>query len=189
MGKIFASVFGGSGSKQKSQEQSTSQSQSSNIAYNQAYPDLQKAYQPQIDQGNQATDFIGSLLGLHGNPAADDAFNKYKDSSGYKFILDQGTRAIDNSAASKGMLHSGATMKALSDYGQNTSSSFLGDYLSQLLGLGTHGMQAGQIVSGAGNYSKGDSSSTANSSGSSKGSSYSKPGIAAFLGQAAAAAG
>lgn len=41
---------------------------------------------------------------------------------GYQFRLQQGQEALDNSAAQKGSLHSGAQQKALMAYGQNLAS-------------------------------------------------------------------
>jgi hypothetical protein len=185
MSKVFSAVFGGKGSKAKSQEQSQSTSSSQQASYNDAFPILQKAYSPQMEQGTQATDYIASLLGLHGNPAADDAFNGYKNSAGYNFLMDSGQKAIDSSAAAKGTLNSGATLKALSDYGQNTGSQFFGSYLDKLLGLSGQGLQAGSLLSGSGQKSFGSSAGQSTSSGSSKSESWDKPGLGGFIGKIA----
>lgn len=188
MGKALATVFGGSGSKNKSQQTSQSNSVSHNESYNQAYPWLQETYSPAVQSGLHAQDFISALLGLNGNPAANDAFDQYKDSSGYDFIMDSGTKAIDNNAASHGMFNSGATAKELTKFGQGTASQFYNNYLDRLLGLSNQGLQAGGLISSAGGRSFGDNSSSSSSQGTSKGSSYEKPGIAGFLGKAMAGA-
>ena len=41
---------------------------------------------------------------------------------GYQFRLDEGRKALERSAAAQGTLRSGATLKGLMDYGQNTAS-------------------------------------------------------------------
>ena len=65
-------------------------------------------------------------------PAAENAFNSYLDSTGYKFMFGQGQDAITNSMAAKGLLNSGATAKALTKFGQNLGKSYFSDYLNQL---------------------------------------------------------
>jgi hypothetical protein len=80
----------------------------------------------------------GQLLGTE--PITDQtktAFNNYLGSTGYNFQLDQGTRAITGSAASRGTLNSGSTAKALTQYGQGLGGQYFNNYLSQLSGLNT----------------------------------------------------
>jgi hypothetical protein len=56
----------------------------------------------------------------------------YED-PGYQFAIQQGTEAAQNAQAAKGMLHSGATLKALSDLGQNTANQFYGNAYNRAL--------------------------------------------------------
>lgn len=75
----------------------------------------------------------GALLGLGGDTeAAQQAFDNYRDSTGYQFRLDQGLGAITGGAASRGLLNSGATARALQGYGQNLASQEFGNYLGQI---------------------------------------------------------
>lgn len=84
-------------------------------------------------QGQEA-----ALLGLGGDSAkANAAYQNYLGSTGYKFQLGQGQEAVSGNAASKGMLNSGATAKALTQYGQNLGSSYFNNYLGQLGNLNT----------------------------------------------------
>lgn len=178
----MSSIFGGSKSKQDSQNTSTQQSSSSN----QAYPFLQQQYGGQINQGLGASNFMAQLLGLpnSGDPsAANSAFDDYKNSTGYNFMMDSGRKAITGNAAANGLLDSGSTLKALNTYGQNTGSSFFNAYLDKLLGLSQQGLGAGGLISGAGQQS----SSTGYSQGTSSGTSSSSPGIGQFLGTIASA--
>lgn len=86
---------------------------------------------------------------------AQNAFQQYLDSTGYRFMFDQGQRGITGSAAARGLLNSGATAKALTDYGQNMGKKYFADYIGQLGnmnnvlgGTATAGQNAlGQIAS------------------------------------------
>jgi len=59
----------------------------------------------------------------------------YQD-PGYQFALKQGIEATQNAQAAKGMLHSGATLKALSGLGQQTATQFYNDAFTR--GLNTY---------------------------------------------------
>lgn len=167
----MSSLFG-SHTQQKSVQQSAANSSSSN----QAYGGLNAAFSPVLGQTAQSGNFIQQLLGLQGDTGANSAFNKYLDSTGYNFALNQGTNAITSNAASRGLLDSGATGKALTGYGQQLGGQYFNQYIQQLLGLGNQGLQAGQILSGAGNTSN-SSAVSSGASGSESGS-----GIGGFTG-------
>lgn len=103
----------------------------------------------QTTQGSEA-----QLLGQA--PITDEAksgFNNYLNSTGYNFQLNQGQNAIGSDSAAKGLLNSGGTAKALTQYGQNLASTTFNNYLGQLGNLNnqqgataTQGQQAlGQI--------------------------------------------
>lgn len=182
MGKIFSAIFGGSGSNSKSQQTAQSTSQNNSASWNDAYPQLSNDYGSQTSNGLGANDFMAQLLGLKGDAGANDAFDKYKQDAGYNFMLDSGSKAITNNSASKGILNSGATLKALSDYGQNTGTSFFNNYLDKLSGLGQQGLGAGGLIASTGQKSVGSGTSNSSSQGTSNASSYSKPGMGQFIG-------
>lgn len=182
MGKIFSSIFGGSSSKQKSQQTAQSTSANNSASWNDAYPGLQNSYGSQINNGLGSNDFVSALLGLQGNPAADDAFAKYKDSTGFQSALDTGSKAITGNMASKGLLNSGATGKALDKFGIDTENQSFSNYLDHLMGLSSQGLGAGGLLASTGQKSMGSGTSQSTSSGTSSGSSYSKPGMGQFIG-------
>lgn len=77
-----------------------------------------------------------------------NAFDNYKNSTGYQFRVNEGGRALDNSYASRGVGQSGAAAKAALNYGQNIASGEFGNYLNALMsqqgvGLSAAGAQAG----------------------------------------------
>lgn len=81
------------------------------------------------DTQNQEAELLGT------KPITDQtktAFNNYLGSSGYNFQKQQGASAITGSAAARGLVNSGSTAKALTQYGQNLGSSYFGNYLGQL---------------------------------------------------------
>lgn len=96
-----------------------------------------------------------ALLGQGGDPAAaKTAFSNYLGSTGYNFQMDQGSRAITGGAASRGLLQSGGTAKALTSFGQNLGSNYFSKYMGQLgdlNGQDQSAVQSGQsAVSAAG---------------------------------------
>lgn len=97
------------------------------------YDTTRKDFQPYRDVGTRA------LTGLEGNNFMDG----FSGDPGYQFRLGEGMKAIENSAAARGNLNSGATLKALTRYGQDFASNEYGNAynreygrLSQLAGLG-----------------------------------------------------
>lgn len=96
-------------------------------------------------------DITGSIRQLLTSPSQNNpAFQNYLNSTGYNFQLDQGSRAITGNAASKGLLNSGATARALEGYGQHLASTTFNNYLSNLGGLaGLYGQQADRGLNAA----------------------------------------
>lgn len=103
------------------------------------------------DRGGLAMGRIGALLGLGGDTAAaQDAFNQYQNSTGYQFRMGQGISAIEQSAATRGLLGSGATAKGLTEYGQGMASAEFQNYLTALSGAEGTGLQAAYNVASQG---------------------------------------
>ena len=109
---------------------------------------------PYVQTGNQAGTAMQSLLGLSGDPRAyDQAFNNYRNSTGYQFQFDQGNRAIQNSAAAQGGLLSGNAIKAGQRYGQQMGQSSFQQYLDRLYGQQGVGLTGASAQAGVGtNY-------------------------------------
>lgn len=181
----MSKIFGGkkSSSQQSSTSQNTSESHSGNLAYPQVAEDLGST----SAQTGGASSALAAMLGIGGDPTAqNEAFDNFRNSSGYQFQMDQGTNAITGGAASKGLLNSGSTAKSLQTYGQGLADSTMNGYLDRLLGVGNQGIAAANAISGAGAYSDSKSQGTSSSQGTSKSSD--KPGIQGLLGQGLAMA-
>ncbi|HEU4805006.1 MAG TPA: hypothetical protein VFS91_04240 [Nitrobacter sp.] len=78
-------------------------------------------------------------------------------SPGYDFRLGEGLRAVENSAAARGILQSGGTLKGIDRYAEGMAASDFGDRfnrLSTLAGMGSaatgQGVSAGQAFANAG---------------------------------------
>lgn len=109
-------------------------------------------------QGGQAMGLRGALMGLGGDTeAAQAGFQQFQDSTGFNFRMDRGMDAITGSRAAKGILNSGASSKALMQFGQDIGSAefekYMG-YLGQESGAGLEAaVQTGQAGSQAGQAS------------------------------------
>ncbi len=99
-----------------------------------------------VNNGATANNAATSLLTGTQTPGQSQAFGNYLNSAGYQFQKQQGTAAITGNAASRGLLNSGATGKALVNYGTNLANTNFNNYLGQLQGVAGQGLQAsGQI--------------------------------------------
>lgn len=114
-------------------------------ASNKAYGQISGAFSPLLPYAGQAGSAISSFLG-----GDQTGFNNYKDATGFNFALGQGLKGVTGAEAAKGLLRSGSAGQAFQNYGQNLEQQSAGSYLQQLLGLGNMGLQAGQLISGAG---------------------------------------
>lgn len=100
-------------------------------------------YQPYTDAGKSATTAISALLGTGGDPAAQQqAFQNWRDSTGYKFQLQSGSDAVATNKAAQGLLRSGSALKGLDQYGQNLGSTTFQTYLGNLTGQQGVGLNA-----------------------------------------------
>lgn len=141
----MSKIFGGSKSK------------SSNRAYGQ----ISGAFSPLFQYAGQGASGLAALLGGDAS-----GFNAFKKATGFDAISEAGSRGITGNKAASGLLRSGSTAKALQAYGDTIQNQFASDYMNKLLGLSGIGMQAGGLVTQAGQVSK----------------SKSKPGLGGFLG-------
>ncbi|MBU6231604.1 hypothetical protein KGP36_02955 [Patescibacteria group bacterium] len=132
-----------------------SNSSSSSTTSNQAYGTLKNLLTGNINTGNTAISAISSLL--NGNTSG---LNNYENSAGYQNTMKLGSQAITGNAAASGLLNSGSTLKALSNYGQTTAQQYYNNYLQNQMGLAGLGLQSAGILGSAG--------STTNQSGKSK---------------------
>lgn len=135
------------------------------------YDTAQGNLNPTIQNGAQAGNALAGLLGIGGDPnASRQAFDQFRNSTNYNFLFDQGTQAVKTANAPS--FNSGATAKALLNYGQGMAGNALAGYESMLggqqqlgaqsaLGLGQIGAGVGQTISGSNNANAGAQGSSA----------------------------
>ena len=78
------------------------------------------------------------------------AFDNYRNSTGYQFRLNEGNKAIGSNFAARGLSNSGAAARSLSNYNQNMASGEFNNYLAQLSGIQNMGLGAGSAQAGVG---------------------------------------
>jgi hypothetical protein len=78
--------------------------------------------QPWRDAGTQALGQLTSGTSAGGDFSRDFTLADFNKDPGYQFRMDQGSNALQTSAASRGGLLSGGTLKALDRYGQDYAS-------------------------------------------------------------------
>lgn len=100
----------------------------------------------------------------------------------YQFRFNQGQGAIENSAAARGGLMSGNTLRALSDYGQNMASTEYSNVANRLAGLSGVGQAGAQFIGNAGMNTASQVGNNMMTSGQARASGYA--GVANSLGNA-----
>jgi hypothetical protein len=108
---------------------------SANSLQDKEYQQTRVDQAPYRTTGYSALSRMSDLLGLSGNTSADGygSLNKpFTGSSvatdpGYQFGLNQGVKTAQDSAAARGGLYSGATLKALTQYGNDYATTKFDD--------------------------------------------------------------
>lgn len=101
-----------------------------------------------------------------------NAFAQFRTDPGYQFAFDQGQKALTNSAAAHGILNSGATGKALTDYGQGQADQQYGAYFNKLQSLAGLGQSATGSTAAAGGQAAGQSGNALMAGGNARASAY-----------------
>lgn len=164
-----ASIIAGSkaaGAQKNAAAQQVSEQQRQ---YNQTRDDLA----PWRSTGGGALAKLSDLYGLGGNAPDPSVF---QTSPGYQFRQQQGTQAIDRGAAARGLLHSGAAVKAEDNYSQNLASQEFGNYTNTLMGIAGTGQQAANTTAAAGQSSANAISQAYGNAGNARASSYANVG-------------
>ncbi len=110
---------------------------------------------------------------------AQNAFQNYLGSTGYQFQVDQGNKAINQGYAARGSLQSGAALKALQTYGQNTATGFFKDYLGLLSNQQGVGLSGANAIAGVGTNYANTVSANNNAMGTAQQNAYLQQGNAA----------
>lgn len=85
--------------------------------------------------------------------AANNAFDIFRNSTGYQFRLNEGMDALNSGYAGAGILQSGDAMRAAQEYGQNFASNEFGNYMGYLANQQGVGLSGASALAGVGqNY-------------------------------------
>jgi len=147
-------------------------------------------YQQMIDQGRQdqapwRDAGAGSLYQLAAGLGADyegapgtteeryaTALDRFQKSPGYMFQFDEGVNAIDAGAASRGLLDSGGTAKALTRYGQGIANQEWNSHQNRLAALAGIGQTASGQTAQSGLYGAQGVANQMNNAGQASASGY-----------------
>lgn len=155
--------------------------------YVRANPDILKGYNSSVDkkQFPSVADYGRYHWQTYGQgenrklpTSTADPYAGFKASPGYLFRLQEGQKAIERSAAARGGLYSGATMKAVDANAQGVASDEFSNYVARLQSLAGVGQSATGSTAAAGqNYASGMSQAYQNA-GAARASAYANTGNA-----------
>ena len=130
-------------------------SQNSYSSSNQAYGPISSAFTSSLGDVSQGGSLLGNMLGVGGAPAQTSALTNFANSGGMQFLQQQGLQGIESNQAAKGLLDSGDTLKAMDKFNNGLASTYLNQYMTDLMGYSDLGIKAGQVMAGAGQQSQG----------------------------------
>jgi hypothetical protein len=120
------------------------------------YDTTRADYAPYREIGYDALGKLGALYGVQrtdaqGKPVGPaTAAPDFTTSPGYEFRMQEGQKAIERSAAARGMLGSGGTLKALTRYAQGVASDEYANFSNRLAALAGIGQSATGSTAAAG---------------------------------------
>lgn len=117
VGALVGGLFGGSSAKKSAQIQADAAREASKLQYD-MFQQQRADQQPWRQAGSAALSQLGNADFQRDFKASD-----FQQDPGYAFRMAEGQKAIERSAAAKGGLQSGGTLKALSRYGQDFASN------------------------------------------------------------------
>ena len=129
---VGSALIGGSAAKSAARTQANAAQDAAAVQQN-MFDTTSQYFQPYRQAGENA-------LGTYG----DQVGTEFTKTPGYEFGLQQGIDAVDASAASRGNLNSGATLKAVNQFGQDYATRNYDNWLNRVGGI----MSTGQASAG-----------------------------------------
>ena len=143
------------------------------------YDQTRADFAPYRAAGTGALDMLSRAYGIGGQAPDMTAFQA---SPGYQFRYNEGLRAIDRGAAARGLLHSGAGVKAEQRFGEGLASNEFGDWWNRLAGVAGVGQSAAGTTAQAGANAANNITNAYTQAGNARASSYANIGSAANSG-------
>lgn len=133
--------------------------------------------------GTAAIDKLSAVYGLNGktatNPDGTPAqYGGFFNSPDYQFRRDESLKAANAGLASRGLLNSGAAVRAKTALAGNLASSEFGDWWNRLAGVAGVGQSATQATSAAGQNAANNISQAYQNAGNARASAYMNTGAA-----------
>ncbi len=145
------------------------------------YRQTREDFTPWRTAGGSAVTQQANLMGLNGQPAADNAFASFRTDPSYNWELGQTVQAVDRSAAARGLLNSGATIKAIQDRAANLADTQYGNWYNRLAGISGTGQTATGSTAAAGQAAAANAGNALIQAGQARASGYT--GLASTLNQ------
>ncbi len=138
-------------------------------------------YAPWRDAGKLALTQQTNLLGLNGAEPQTNAFTQFREDPGYKYTVDQAIQGVDRSAAARGLLTSGATIKAIQDRASNLADQGYSNWFNRLAGVAGTGQTATANTGALGANAANSEANTMLAAGNARASGYG--GVASSINQ------
>lgn len=126
IGASLVGTYVGSKSASKAADAQRDAAREANDTQLYQYNQTREDQAPWRQAGESALGQLGGGLAQGGDFNRDFTLSDFQRDPGYQFRLDQGLGAVQGSAAARGSLMSGATLKRLSQYGQDYASGEYG---------------------------------------------------------------
>lgn len=129
---------------------------------------ITSTYGGTMNTGVNANNYLASMLGIPGSTVAGvgnaangvaaaggapAGYNNYLQMAGYAPAMRQLSQSVTGQGAAAGILNSGTTAKTLQSRGADLNQGFFNNYLQNLQGVASNGLQAGGLVANAGQKS------------------------------------
>lgn len=106
------------------------------------YLQTREDYAPWRTAGSAAVTRQADIMGLNGQPAMDNAFTAFRSDPGYGFTRDEAIKGVDRSAAARGLLNSGRTIKAIQERAASLADQSFGNWFNRYGAIAGNGQTA-----------------------------------------------
>ena len=138
---FITDLFGGKEAGQAGREVEKGFGQSIDT-YRDAEGRAREEIQPYSRLGMGAAETLQSTLFGGGEPD----YSRFRDSPGYQFAREEGTKARERAGSARGMQLSGAQQKSLARFGTGLAEQTYGNWFNRMLQLSNLGMGAGSRI-------------------------------------------
>lgn len=122
MSLVAAAVYSGYQAKKGAKAQSKAANKATQVEWD-MYQQSRTDQMPWLDQGKTSLAQLAGLMDPGKQLARNFSTADFRADPGYQFRLREGMRGVENSAAARGGLLSGNTLKALANYNQQAASN------------------------------------------------------------------